>query len=116
MVYVELEKRDKDRKVSKYWKPEKKGDTIEGEIIDFIKKQYDGESRGEVMLLSTDHGDRETPAHQDIQEYQPQLRHGDKIKITCTNIEDRELKRGPRAGDKYQIFTYKVEVDVEEGD
>lgn len=93
--------------IGEYWKPEKKGDEIEGHIFEFYEDEYQGKKQVRINLyLGRDDNDEAImtllPAHAHLKRYYVNLQEGDYIKVTVTD----KIENG-----KYTKFEYDVLVD-----
>ena len=93
--------------VGKYWKPEKTGDNIEGNIYDFVDDNY-GKKRIELLLGEDEYGEPITtilPSHTNLLRFYKNLEEGDYIKVELKEIIP------PKEGKKYPFHIYKVLKD-----
>jgi len=94
--------------VGAYWKAEKVGDYVEGNIYDFVEDNY-GKLRIELELEETDeYGERKIttlPSHTHLTRFYSNLEVGDYIRV--------ELKEmiPPKNDNKYPTMIYKVLKD-----
>ena len=95
------------KEVGDYWKPEEKGDMIEGNIYEFAESTFNNKKQVRINLyLGEDENDEAImtllPAHAHLKRYYVNLQEGDYIKVTVTD----KIENG-----KYTKFEYDVLVD-----
>lgn len=113
MVRATLEKREEDeiKGNGRYWAPNKVGDELHGTIIEIKEDDYQNDR---CVITTLDGEEKETPAHKDLLEYIPQLREGDEVWITAISVEEKEFTKGPKKGQKFNVWTYQVDIDEPE--
>ena len=91
-----------------FWKPEKKGDELEGEITAVVKGDY-----GKYYtVLKADGEELATPSHAILQNLLQSVKQGNKVKITYTGEEENEDKtRNPTK--HYDVLVDKGNVPEE---
>lgn len=104
MAFKEIEP---EQSIGKYWKPQKVGDCIEGNIIAFSIDDYE-KKRIELYLGQDEQGEMITttlPSHANLLSFIPKLKVGDYVHV--------ELKKiiPPKEGHEYGTNIYKVLVD-----
>lgn len=98
------------KEVGDYWKPEEKGDMIEGNIYEFAESTFNDKKQVRINLyLGEDENDEAImtllPAHAHLKRYYVNLEKGDYIRVTVSE------KIEPSGNNQYPIFKYDVEVD-----
>lgn len=104
MAFEEVEKGPEE--IGRYWKPEKVGDAIEGNIYDFV----DGDFGKQIDLYRgmTEDGEYDLcqlPAHSDLKRAYVNLEVGDYIRV-----EVKEIKE-PTGKSKYGKMIYRILKD-----
>ena len=104
MAFKEVEKGPEE--VGRYWKPEKKGDSIEGNIYAFV----DGEYGKQIDLYrGTDEDGNydlcQLPAHADLKRTYVNLEVGDYIRVEVAEVKE------PTGKSQYGKIIYKVLKD-----
>jgi hypothetical protein len=87
-----------------YWSPTQKGQSIEGNIVEFLEDDY-GKYR--ILLEKEDEDQITLPGHADLQQYIAMLEEGDYIRVVLVDIKK---SNNPDYNDKP---IYKVQVDKE---
>lgn len=91
---------------SLYWKPQSIGDYIEGNVYDFEEDDYGhermllykGEEDGDLLITTL-------PSHGNLRRYHENLKVGDYIRITVTDIKE------PSKEGYSPVNIYKVQKD-----
>lgn len=96
--------------IGAYWKPEKKGDKIEGNIFEFAEDFYNGKKQIRINLyLGRDENDEAImtllPSHAHLKRYYVNLNRGDYIVVTVTDVIE------PKDENSYPKYKYRVQVD-----
>ncbi|MBR0059348.1 MAG: hypothetical protein IJP99_08475 [Methanobrevibacter sp.] len=104
MAWKEVEKGPEE--IGRYWKPEKKGDCIEGNIYKFV----DGDYGKQIDLYRgmTEDGEYDLcqlPAHADLKRTYRDLEVGDYIRVEVVEVKE------PQGKAKYGKIIYKVLKD-----
>jgi hypothetical protein len=92
-----------ERKVepeSNFWKPEKEGEELKGNIKEFIE---DGDYGLQAVILTEDNKEITTPSHKMLQSRLKQLKEGDVIRIVMTGEEPPSVK-GRNPTKLYDVF------------
>ena len=96
--------------IGAYWKPEKKGDKIEGNIYTFEESMYNGKKQVQINLyLGRDENDEAImtllPSHAHLKRYYVNLQRGDYIIVTVTDVIEPKTENG------YPKYKYRVQID-----
>ena len=105
MAFEEVQKGPEEH--GRYWNPEKVGDTIEGNIYDFVKDNF-GNMRIDLYLGENDMGESMMtmlPAHADLKRFYVNLERGDYIRVKLVKLIP------PKKDDGYPKRIYKILVD-----
>lgn len=107
MKIMAFEKLTPEPEYSRYWKPQCKGDYIEGWIVD---DEYDSYNNRQIVLkVGEDENGKDLittlPAHKKLQKFYPVLNNGYYIRVEA--IKEVELK------DNKTMFIYEVLIDRE---
>lgn len=107
MAFKEIEP---EQTTSRYWKPQKVGDNVEGNILAFNTDRFENR-RIELYLGQDAEGEMITttlPAHANLNSFIPKLKVGDYVRV--------ELKKiiPPKEGHEYGTNIYKVLVDEDQ--
>ena len=106
MAFKEVEKGPEE--VGRYWKPEKKGDSIEGNIYAFVDGEYGKQIDLYRGMTEDDEYDLcQLPAHADLKRTYVNLEVGDFIRVEVAEVKERT----DRKGNKYSVLIYKVLKD-----
>ena len=86
MAFRKVEKEPETERVSPYWKPEKVGDSIEGNIYEFEESIYKGKKQVRINLYCGEDEDGEAimsllPGHADLKRTYVNLKVGDYIRV-----------------------------------
>jgi len=107
--------------IDKFWKPEEKGDNVEGNVFKIEKDQWDND-RIVLDLGDDENGQLMTttlPAHASLQRFIPNIGVGDYIKVTLIDLIEPESDKEDENGNKidedgkilYPTYIYKVQKD-----
>ena len=104
MAFKEVEKGPEE--VGRYWKPEKVGDCIEGNIYEFVDGDY-GKQIDLYMGMTEDDEYKlcQLPAHADLKRAYVNLEVGDYIKVEVAEIKE------PTGKSQYGKMIYKILKD-----
>lgn len=107
MAFVNVEIGDEG--YTPYWRPNTKGESIEGNIYDFEENDYGNKQivlyvgeENDDMLLTT------LPSHRNLMRYYSNLEIGDYIRVTVTDV------KAPMKEGQFPINIYKVEKDPDQ--
>ena len=108
MAFREVEKGPEE--IGAYWKPEKVGDFVEGNIYEFAESTYEGRKQVQINLYLGEDEKGEPimtllPSHADLKRAYVNLQVGDYIRVEVVE------KIEPRGKSQYPKFIYKVLVD-----
>ena len=104
MAFEEVEKGPEE--IGRYWKPEKVGDSIEGNIYKFVDGDYGKQIdlyRG--MTEDEEYDLCQLPAHADLKRAYANLERGDYIKVEVVEVKK------PTGKAKYGKIIYKILKD-----
>ncbi|WP_296885098.1 hypothetical protein [uncultured Methanobrevibacter sp.] len=104
MAFKEVEKGPEE--IGRYWKPEKVGDAIEGNVYAFVDGDYGKQIdlyRG--VLEDGEYNLCQLPAHADLKRTYVNLNRGDYIRVEVTEIKE------PQGKSQYGKMIYKVLKD-----
>ena len=109
MAFREVEKEPEPERVPPYWKPEKVGDNIEGNIYQFVESTFNSKKQVQINLYcGTDENDEPQmsllPAHADLKRTYVNLEVGDYIRVEAVDKIQTENMDYPK-------WIYKVLVD-----
>jgi len=109
MAFREVEKEPEPERVPPYWKPEKVGDNIEGNIYQFVESTFNGKKQVQINLYCGTDGNDEPqisllPAHADLKRTYVNLNVGDYIRVEAVDKIQTENMDYPK-------WIYKVLVD-----
>lgn len=104
---------DVEETMDKYWKPEKIGEDIEGNVYEIVKDQWNNQrivldmgDDAEGNLMTT-----MLPSHAQLQRFIPKLQIGDYIRVELVKLippTDEQLAEDP---DRKPAKIYKVQKD-----
>ena len=111
MAFKEVEKEPETERIPPFWKPEKIGDNIEGNIYDFEESTFNGRKQVQINLYCGEDEDGEAimsllPAHADLKRTYVNLNVGDYIRVEAVEKIQTENMDYPK-------WIYKVLVDDE---
>lgn len=111
MAFKEVEKAPEEEFIPKFWKPEKVGDAIEGNIYDFEESVYNGKKQVQIKLYCGEDEEGESimsllPSHADLKRTYVNLNRGDYIRVEAIDKIQSENMDWPK-------WIYKVLVDDE---
>ena len=109
MAFKEVEKEPEQEMIPKYWKPEKIGDAIEGNIYNFEESTFNGKKQVQINLYCGEDENGEPimsllPSHADLKRTYVNLNRGDYIRVEAVNKIQTENMNYPK-------WIYKVLVD-----
>jgi len=109
MAFREVEKEPEPERVPPYWKPEKVGDNIEGNIYQFVESMYKGKKQVQINLYCGTDEDNQPimsllPGHADLKRTYVNLEVGDYIRVEAVDKIQTENMDYPK-------WIYKVLVD-----
>ena len=109
MAFREVEKTPEEKGIPPYWKPEQKGDVIEGNIYEFDESVFNGKPQTRINLYCGEDENGEPimsllPAHADLKRAYVNLKVGDYIRVEAVDKIQTENMNYPK-------WIYKVLVD-----
>jgi len=109
MAFRKVEKDPEEERIPKFWKPEKVGDAIEGNIYDFEESIYNGKKQVQINLYCGEDENGEAimsllPSHADLKRTYSNLKRGDYIRVEAID----KIQNGNM---NYPKWIYDVLVD-----